>query len=188
MICLRCELFVYSVRDGRLLLSVSVATFWDDGVALVLPQGMPGFELGQKIEGKCGMRASMTAELVFDGVEVSASAVAELPGRFLRCRCMVPIEVATEPSVASSFSCVKRQNGRLYSPKGCAFFAWFAVLGSSATNTRKPSIAYDVDVPCTQQVGRENLVGNENGALLCMMRNLEIERVTLAAMGLGIAR
>ena len=45
----------------------------------------------------------------------------------------------------------------------------------------------DVDVPCTQQVGRENLVGNENGALLCMMRNLEIERVTLAAMGLGIA-
>lgn len=39
-----------------------------------------------------------------------------------------------------------------------------------------------------RQVGRENLVGNENGALLCMMRNLEIERVTLAAMGLGIAR
>lgn len=38
------------------------------------------------------------------------------------------------------------------------------------------------------QVGRENLVGTENGALLCMMRNLEIERVTLAAMGLGIAR
>ncbi|CAN0483680.1 unnamed protein product, partial [Ectocarpus sp. 8 AP-2014] len=65
--------------------------------------GMPGFELGQKIEGKCGMRASMTAELVFDGV------------------------------------------------------------------------------------GRENLVGDENGAMLCMMRNLEIERVTLAAMGVGIA-
>lgn len=39
-----------------------------------------------------------------------------------------------------------------------------------------------------KQVGRENLVGQENGALLCMMRNLEIERVTLAAMGLGIAR
>lgn len=37
-------------------------------------------------------------------------------------------------------------------------------------------------------MGRENLVGSENGALLCMMRNLEIERVTLAAMGLGIAR
>ncbi|CAM9274872.1 unnamed protein product [Scytosiphon promiscuus] len=66
-------------------------------------RGTEGFKLGQKIEGKCGMRASMTAELVFDGV------------------------------------------------------------------------------------GRENLVGEENGALLCMMRNLEIERVTLAAMGLGIA-
>lgn len=39
-----------------------------------------------------------------------------------------------------------------------------------------------------KQVGRENLVGQENGAMLCMMRNLEIERVTLAAMGLGIAR
>lgn len=72
----------------------------------LVEKGMPGFALGQKIEGKCGMRASMTAELVFDGVEV----------------------------------------------------------------------------------GRENLVGSENGALLCMMRNLEIERVTLAAMGLGIAR
>lgn len=72
----------------------------------VVEKGMPGFRLGQKIEGKCGMRASMTAELVFDGVEV----------------------------------------------------------------------------------GRENLVGEENGATLCMMRNLEIERVTLAAMGLGIGR
>lgn len=39
-----------------------------------------------------------------------------------------------------------------------------------------------------RQVGRENLVGQENCALLCMMRNLEIERVALAAMGLGIAR
>ena len=50
-----------------------------------------------------------------------------------------------------------------------------------------------LDAPCAcpfmlLQVGRENLVGTENGALLCMMRNLEIERVTLAAMGLGIAR
>ena len=31
---------------------------------------MPGFMLGQKIEDKCGMRASMTAELVFDNVHV----------------------------------------------------------------------------------------------------------------------
>jgi hypothetical protein len=33
-------------------------------------KGMPGFSLGQKIEDKCGMRASMTAELVFDNVTV----------------------------------------------------------------------------------------------------------------------
>ena len=130
------------VRDGPLLLTVSVATLWDDGVALVFPQGMPGFALGQKIEGKCGMRASMTAELVFDGVEVSASAVAELPASFIRCRCTASIELASEPAVASSFSCVKkRQNARLFSAKGCAFLPWFAVLDSSAINTRKPSIA-----------------------------------------------
>ena len=64
---------------------------------------MKGFTLGQKIDDKCGMRASMTAELVFN----------------------------------------------------------------------------DVIIP------RENIVGTVNGASLCMMRNLEIERITLAAMSLG---
>lgn len=34
----------------------------------------------------------------------------------------------------------------------------------------------------------ENVVGDVNGATLCMMRNLEIERLALAAMALGIAR
>eukprot|EP00927_Polykrikos_kofoidii_P015599 TRINITY_DN16947_c0_g1_i1.p1 TRINITY_DN16947_c0_g1~~TRINITY_DN16947_c0_g1_i1.p1 ORF type:complete len:458 (-),score=73.15 TRINITY_DN16947_c0_g1_i1:98-1471(-) len=72
----------------------------------LVPKGTPGFSLGQKIQDKCGMRASMTAELVFE----------------------------------------------------------------------------DVRIPAT------NLVGEEGGAALCMMRNLEIERVTLAAMSLGIAR
>lgn len=32
------------------------------------------------------------------------------------------------------------------------------------------------------------MVGKEHGATLCMMRNLEIERVGLAAMSVGIAR
>lgn len=40
----------------------------------------------------------------------------------------------------------------------------------------------DVVVPAT------NLVGELNGATICMMRNLEIERLALAAMSLGIAR
>jgi isovaleryl-CoA dehydrogenase len=40
----------------------------------------------------------------------------------------------------------------------------------------------NVRVPST------NVVGEVNQATLCMMRNLEIERIGLAAMGLGIAR
>lgn len=38
------------------------------------------------------------------------------------------------------------------------------------------------------EVPEENLLREENGALTCMMRNLEIERVTLAAMSIGIAQ
>jgi isovaleryl-CoA dehydrogenase len=72
----------------------------------IVEKGFPGFSLGQKIKGKLGMRASTTAELVFENCEVPA----------------------------------------------------------------------------------ENLVGSEGAATLHMMRNLEIERVTLAGMSLGIAR
>lgn len=43
-------------------------------------------------------------------------------------------------------------------------------------------ILEDVEVPV------ENLIGAEHGALTHMMRNLEIERLTLAAMSLGIAK
>ncbi len=78
----------------------------DDLTSFLVEKGMPGFSLGQKIEDKCGMRASHTAELVFDNVEVPA----------------------------------------------------------------------------------ENIVGNIGEATLCMHRNLEIERLVLAAMSLGIAR
>jgi len=72
----------------------------------LVERGMPGFSLGQRLKDKCGMRASPTAELVFEDVVVPAA----------------------------------------------------------------------------------NLVGAEGGASLCMMRNLEIERVVLAAMSVGIAR
>ena len=77
-----------------------------DVSSFLVSKGAPGFSLGQKIEDKCGMRASMTAELVFDNVRIS------------------------------------------------------------------PAM----------------MVGEEHGAALCMMRNLEIERITLAAMSVGIAR
>jgi isovaleryl-CoA dehydrogenase len=72
----------------------------------LVDKGAPGFRLGQKIKDKLGMRASTTAELVFDQCEVSAA----------------------------------------------------------------------------------NLIGSEGDAVGHMMRNLEIERMTLAAMSLGIAR
>lgn len=74
--------------------------------SFLVEKGYPGFSLGQRIKGKLGMRASPTAELVFDN-------------------CVVPAH---------------------------------------------------------------NLIGGEGTAVLHMMRNLEIERLTLAAMSLGIAR
>jgi isovaleryl-CoA dehydrogenase len=72
----------------------------------LVEKGMTGFAVGQKIYDKTGMRASNTAELVFDD-------------------CIVP---------------------------------------------------------------SENVVGSVGDSMIHMMRNLEIERIGLAAMGLGIAR
>ncbi len=74
--------------------------------SFLVEKGMPGFRLGQKWKDKLGMRASFTAELVFD----------------------------------------------------------------------------EVPVPVT------NRMGEEGEGTLHMMRNLEIERLTLAAMSLGIAK
>ncbi|RAL25101.1 isovaleryl-CoA dehydrogenase [Lujinxingia litoralis] len=79
----------------------------DRSISLFLVEkGMEGFSLGQKLHGKLGMRASTTAELVFEDVRVPA----------------------------------------------------------------------------------KNLVGTPGSAVRSMMRNLAIERVTLAAMSVGIAR
>lgn len=77
-----------------------------DITSFLVQKDTPGFSMGQQIKDKLGMRASPTAELVFDNARVPLSQV----------------------------------------------------------------------------------IGEENGAALCMMRNLEIERLGLAAMGLGIAR
>lgn len=82
-------------KNGRALIS----TF-------LVEKGHPGYLVGQKITDKLGMRASNTAELVFDN-------------------CKVPVA---------------------------------------------------------------NLIGHEGDSMLHMMRNLELERLTLAAMSLGIAR
>lgn len=78
----------------------------DQGLSsFVVEKDFPGFSLGQRLHGKTGMRASMTAELVFED-------------------CAVPVG---------------------------------------------------------------NRLGQEGESLLHMMRNLEIERVTIAAMSTGIA-
>ncbi len=74
--------------------------------AFLVEKGMPGFRLGQKWKDKLGMRASFTAELVFEGVRVPVA----------------------------------------------------------------------------------NRLGAEGEGTLAMMRNLEIERLSLAAMSVGIAR
>jgi isovaleryl-CoA dehydrogenase len=95
-----------STGDLYLVYAKSGKTLTDKGplTSFIVEKGMEGFSLGQKIEDKCGMRASMTAELVFDHVSVR----------------------------------------------------------------------------------KEHVVGDVGGASLCMMRNLEIERIALAAMSLGM--
>ena len=78
----------------------------DKGISsFLVERGFPGFSLGQRLHGKTGMRASMTAELVFED-------------------CVVPVG---------------------------------------------------------------NRLGEEGESTIHMMRNLEIERVTIAAMSTGIA-
>jgi len=84
---------VYAKTDGR------ISSF-------LVEKGFPGFGLGQRLHDKLGVRASMTAELLFDN-------------------CLVPAD---------------------------------------------------------------NLIGREGDSTKHMMRNLEIERLTLAAMSLGIAQ
>lgn len=93
-----CDLVLVYARTGTGP-KAKISTF-------LVEKGMAGFSVGQKIRDKTGMRASNTAELVFDN-------------------CLVPAE---------------------------------------------------------------NLVGQEGESVLHMMRNLELERITLAAMSLGIAR
>lgn len=94
-----CDLVLVYAKTGEKNGRALISTF-------LVEKGFKGFEVGQKIQDKLGMRASNTAELVFQ----------------------------------------------------------------------------DCEVPLT------HLIGREGDSMLHMMRNLEIERLTLAAMSLGIAR
>jgi len=91
------DVFLVYARTGEKRSDVSL---------FLLEKGTEGFSLGQRIKDKCGMRASNTAELVFQDVHLPAEA----------------------------------------------------------------------------------LVGSEGEAMIHMMRNLELERLVLAAMSLGIAK
>ena len=94
-----CDCVLIYARTGEVGGRPQISTF-------LVEKGSPGFSVGQKIRDKLGMRASNTAELVFED-------------------CRVPVE---------------------------------------------------------------NLIGSQGESMMHMMRNLEIERVTLAAMSIGIAR
>jgi isovaleryl-CoA dehydrogenase len=94
-----CDLVLVYAKTGEVNGRPQLSSF-------VVEKGMPGFSVGQKIQDKTGMRASNTAELVFEDVRI-------------------PIE---------------------------------------------------------------NMLGAEGDSMIHMMRNLELERLTLAAMSVGIAR
>lgn len=94
-----CDLIVTYAKSTGLQKKSNISTF-------LVENTFPGFQVGQKIKDKLGMRASNTAELVYDD-------------------CRVPAD---------------------------------------------------------------GIIGEEGDSMLHMMRNLEIERVALAAMSLGIAR
>lgn len=94
-----CDCVLVYAKTGEKNGRAQISTF-------MVEKGAPGFSVGQKIRDKMGMRASNTAELVFDNCKVPAS----------------------------------------------------------------------------------SLIGHEGDSMLHMMRNLELERLTLAAMSLGIAR
>lgn len=57
------DMFLVYARTGE----------YKDLSLFIVEKGMEGFKLGQRINGKCGMRASNTAELVFEDVEVPAT-------------------------------------------------------------------------------------------------------------------
>ncbi|MBL7543396.1 MAG: acyl-CoA dehydrogenase family protein [Bdellovibrionaceae bacterium] len=94
-----CDLVLVYAKTGEKNGRPLISTF-------LVEKGTKGFYVGQKIKDKLGMRASNTAELVFENCEISAS----------------------------------------------------------------------------------QLIGHEGDSMIHMMKNLEIERLTLAAMALGIAR
>lgn len=59
--------------------------------SFVVEKGMPGFSLGQQIKNKLGMRASGTAELVFDNVPVPVENRLGDEGGAAICMVLIPM-------------------------------------------------------------------------------------------------
>ncbi|MDX2192715.1 MAG: acyl-CoA dehydrogenase family protein [Gemmatimonadales bacterium] len=73
----------------------------------VVERGAPGYAVGQKIRDKTGMRASNTAELVFDGCRVGADALVGEPGQSVH-HMMRNLEVERVTLAAMSLGIARR--------------------------------------------------------------------------------
>lgn len=151
----------------------------------LVEKGTAGFRLGQKIEDKLGMRASMTAELVFDECKVRGPSGLRL---FVVCLGRGSSTSARSERRAGGWL---RAGGLEGGGRGCTLCVWVFREKPRLTLTDPPTLLTPPsphNPTPKNQVPAANLVGKEHGAALCMMRNLEIERVGLAAMSVGIAR
>jgi isovaleryl-CoA dehydrogenase len=80
----------------------------DSGLSLFLVEkGMDGFSLGQRLKGKCGMRASNTAELVLENVHVPGSHLVGEEGKGTRPM-MKNLEIERIALAAMSLGIAKR--------------------------------------------------------------------------------
>ena len=141
-----------------------------DGYSLfIVEKGMEGFRLGQQLKGKCGMRGSATAELVFEQVSFAMWRERSRPPQ------------SQSPVLQRSTPATQRRRVLL-----CRLLL---LNLRPLRKTRAHALSLSLYLPRSQvRVPAANLVGAEGGAVRCMMRNLEIERLCLAAMSCGIAR
>jgi len=82
------ELFCYLVVGDVFLVYARTADSGDvkrDFSQFVVESSFKGFSVGSKITGKCGMRASCTAELVFDQCEVPEENLVREAGQAHHC-------------------------------------------------------------------------------------------------------
>ena len=70
------DVFLVYARTGEKSSDISL---------FLVEKGTPGFSVGQRIKDKCGMRASGTAELVFENVRVAADSLVGVKNNAVKC-------------------------------------------------------------------------------------------------------